>query len=324
VEALVSTMFVTSAGGHLSELLRIAERLEPCHTDVWVTPDHPHSRAALADRNVEFVPDVAPRHVGHLLRALPAAGRVLRSWQPQRAVSAGAGVALAFLPYLAARGVSCHYVESATRVSGPSLTGRVLTRTPRIRLYCRYPSWADGRWVFAGNDLDAFRVVDTPRPVGEVVRVLVTLGTGPEPFDRLLRPLVDVLRPDGPLERALNRRASVWWQIGPTTVPHGEIVRLQSPAAFAGMLSAADIVVTHAGVGCTIATLQAGVLPVLVPRRPPHETPDGHQAQFVREIQRRGLGLVTQPEELTAAMLTSSLDRRIVECPPGPFPLRSP
>ena len=39
-----------------------------------------------------------------------------------------------------ARECECHYIESAARVSGPSLTGRILRRVPRVRTYTQYRS----------------------------------------------------------------------------------------------------------------------------------------------------------------------------------------
>src|SRR4051812_20066204 len=115
VGALVTTAYVSSTGGHLSELLRLADRLGIAENDVWVTHDCAQSREALEGRRVIFVPEVAPRNVGQLLRALPGASGLLRRHRPRRAVSSGAGIALAYLPYLAQRGVGCHYVKSATR-----------------------------------------------------------------------------------------------------------------------------------------------------------------------------------------------------------------
>src|SRR5207244_8679359 len=137
-------------------------------------------------------------------------------------------------------------------VQGPSLTGRVLARTPGVRLYCRYRSWARGPWRYAGNDLDAFAVTAGEGPVGEVLRVSVIIGTGPEPFDRLLRPLGALLAPGGPLERESGRRVELFWQTGGQSAPGVPATPLVSPAELDERLRGSDVVSTHAGVGCTL------------------------------------------------------------------------
>ncbi len=315
----MSTVYVTSTGGHLGELLRLAERMEPSPDDVWVTHDSPQSRTALMGRQVVYVPEVAPRNVMHLARALPGGPALLRAHRPRRAVSAGAGIALAYLPYLARRGVSCHYVESMTRVSGPSLTGRVLAGTPRIRLHCRYRSWSRGRWAYTENDLDAFQVMPRPAAWGDTLRVTVMIGTGPEPFDRLLAPLARLLAAGGPLERETGRPVSVFWQTGGQQVPGMVASGLIPQDELDDQLRRSDVVITHAGVGCVLASLRAGVVPLVVARRPPTETPDGHQAQFATELDRRGLARVLSPERLCAADVLSAVDLGVVEKPLGPL-----
>ena len=85
--------------------------------------------------------------------------RCYRRRRPTRAVSTGSGIALGYLPYLAARGVECHYIESAARVSGPSLTGRILRWVPRVRTYTQYRHWSDAHWHYGGSGFDAFEPV---------------------------------------------------------------------------------------------------------------------------------------------------------------------
>lgn len=316
---LVSTLYVSSTGGHLSELLRLAERLDPDPDDVWVTHESAQSRTVLTGRQVVFVPEVAPRDVAALARALPGAPRLLRTHRPTRAISAGAGVALAYLPYLARRGVRCHYVESMTRTAGPSLTGRVLSGVPGVRLHCRYPAWSRGRWRYAGNDLDAFRVLPRADGPGECLRVTVMIGTGSEPFERLLVPLAELLAPGGPVQAAAGRSVDVFWQTGNQPVPGMRPSGLIPQADLDARLAASDVVLTHAGVGCALAALRAGVVPLVVARRPPRETPDGHQAQFAAELAGRGLARVLDPERMGAGDLLSTTGLRVIEEPLGPL-----
>lgn len=319
----MTTLFVASSGGHLTELLWLSKRIGDDDA-VWVTHDSGASRTALHGREVVYVPEVAPRDVRAALRCVPHARRLLRSRGIDRAVSTGAGIALGYLPYLSTRGVDCHYVESTTRVAGPSLTGRVLARLPRVHLYARYRSWAHGPWRYVTNDLDGFAARPTPRPLGERLHVVVMVGTGPEPFGRMLAPISTLLAPGGPLQRACGRPVEVLWQTAGLPVAHLGIdgIPLLTDLQLSAALAAADVVVSHAGVGCTTAALRAGRPPVLVARDPSlGETPDGHQRQFAAELARRGLARDVDPARLSAQDLLETLSSSIVAVEAPPFTL---
>src|SRR5436305_15113639 len=142
----MTTLFVATTGGHLTQLDSLASRIPPNGDEVWVTHANEQSRSMLADRDVEFVPYVGVRSVPDVLRCIPNARRLLARRKLTRAVSTGSGIALGYLPYLAARGVECHHIDGATRVNGPSVTGRVLQAVPGLRTCAPYQSWAAPRW----------------------------------------------------------------------------------------------------------------------------------------------------------------------------------
>lgn len=326
----MTTLFVSTTGGHLSELLRLTGQISGGDRAVWVTHDNAQARSALAGRDVEYVPFVAPRNLLHVLRCLPSAHRLLRTRGITRAVSTGSGIALGYLPYLAMRGVECHFVESTTRVDGPSLTGRVLARLPRVNTYSRYRpgtrrEWPAARWCYAGNDLDGFRAVPVPRvPVGRL-RVVVMVGTcGDFGFERMLRPLSALLAPGGPLERTAGMGVDVLWQTAGLPVAHLGIDAtpfLPSDDLDAAV-AAADIVVCHAGVGCATGSLRAGRLPVLVARAGRYgEASDDHQWEFAAELERRGLACHVDPASLTAGDLLATLQHTVVAVPAPATPL---
>jgi len=54
------TLFVATAGGHLSQLVEIAKRLPNDGDDieVWASNDHAQSRSLFKDKNAVFVPEV--------------------------------------------------------------------------------------------------------------------------------------------------------------------------------------------------------------------------------------------------------------------------
>jgi len=317
----VTTLFLATTGGHLTELASLASRVGDGRA-VWVTHANEQSRSLLAGCDVEYVPYVGVRNLVDVLRCVPTAHRLWRRRGITRAISTGSGIALGYLPYLAARGVECHYVESAARVRGPSLTGRVLRWVPGVHVYAQYPAWAGGRWCYGGSEFDAYEPVAARREPGATVRVVVTVGTATEfPFRRLVEPLAALLAPDGPLVGALGRPVQVLWQTGATPVADLGIsaVPFVPAAELAAALAEADMVVCHAGSGSATSALEAGRRPLVVARRRfAGEAGDDHQAELAAELARRGLALVRDPARLTIEDLLAALGtavRRVADPP---------
>ncbi|MBO0849917.1 MAG: glycosyltransferase family 28, partial [Pseudonocardia sp.] len=215
----MSTLFVATTGGHLAQLDGLSRRIPHDPDSVWVTHANEQSTSLLAGRDVEYVPYIGFHSVPGVLRTMPRAVRLHRERKITRAVSTGSAIALGYLPYLAARGVECHYIESAARVTSPSATGKLLRRVPGVHTHTQYPNWSDPGWHYGGSSFDVYQTVDEPRELGEVARVVVTVGTAGEfPFRRLIEPLAALLREDGPLARAVGRPVEVLWQTGCTPV----------------------------------------------------------------------------------------------------------
>jgi UDP-N-acetylglucosamine--N-acetylmuramyl-(pentapeptide) pyrophosphoryl-undecaprenol N-acetylglucosamine transferase len=295
----MSTLLVASTGGHLAELHDLVPRLGVGADRCWVTFDSPQSRSLLAGEEVVFVPPVTTRDVVGAARDLVAVRRLLKGERFTRVISTGAGVALsAFVPATLA-GIPCHYIESATRTAGPSLTGRLVARIPGAHLYTQYPSWAHGRWQHAGSVFDGYAPRRRParRPVGKVV---VALGTHRKyHFPRLLDRLVRVIPPS----------VEVLWQIGATRIPAMPAgARTEVPyAEMQQAMREADVVVTHAGIGSALAAFQAGHRPVYVPRRAGHgEHVDDHQAQIARALSDRGLVVAAEADAVTGDSLETA------------------
>jgi UDP-N-acetylglucosamine--N-acetylmuramyl-(pentapeptide) pyrophosphoryl-undecaprenol N-acetylglucosamine transferase len=324
----VTTLFVATTGGHLTQLHSLADRIPPDGDEIWVTHANEQSTSLLADRDVEYVPYVGRKDVPGVLRSTLHAHRLFRRRRPTRAVSTGSGIALGYLPYLAARGVECHYIESAARVGGPSLTGRILRWVPRVRTYTQHRHWSGGPWRYGGNGFDAYEALPVPHVPGDPVKVVVTVGTAAEfPFRRLVLPLAKLLAPDGPLEQALGRPVQVLWQTGCTPVDDLPITPTPflPSAELADALAAADIVVSHAGTGSALANLAAGRFAVMASRAAEFgEAGDDHQRQLADELAARGLALHRGPTEITVEDLLATLSttvRRVSAVPP--FELRS-
>ena len=311
----MTTLFLSTIGGHLDQLRILADRIPEDGPAVWVTHENYQSRAVLGGRDVEYVPYVHEGSVPDVARCVPTAHRLWQQRAVTRVVSTGSGIALGYLPYLAARGVSCHYIESAARVTAPSRTGRVLQHLPGIRTYTQYPQRAGARWHHRGSVFDEYEAaVDRDHPAG-VVRVVVTLGTTEKfPFDRLIERLTPLLSPDGELARAIGLPVDVLWQTGCTPAGHvaGTAVPYLGAAELAAAVAAADLVVSHAGVGSALTALAAGRRPVLVPRSAGTDGfADDHQRQIAMELARRGLAVHRDASALTVGDLMTALSSRV-------------
>ena len=310
----MTTLFLATTGGHLHQLDELASRMPPGPA-VWVTHANAQSRSLLSDRDVVYVPYVRPRHLLDVAGCVPTARWLLRTRQLTRVVSTGSVIALGYLPYLAARGIACHYIESAARVGGPSRTGRVLQRLHEIHVYTQYPRLADQRWNFAGSVFDAYSAVTATPTGGPTLRVVVTVGTAQEyPFRRMIERLVPLLAADGPLSTVTGKSVKVLWQTGATPVDGLPIdaTPFLSSAELAAALAEADIVVSHAGVGSALGALAAGRAPVLVDRREKFaEAPDDHQRQLSDELDRRGLAQARPAEAVSVDDLLRSMTLQV-------------
>jgi UDP-N-acetylglucosamine--N-acetylmuramyl-(pentapeptide) pyrophosphoryl-undecaprenol N-acetylglucosamine transferase len=294
-----STLLVASTGGHLAQLHRLRPRLEGVpQRVVWVTFDTPQSRSLLADEHVHYVSLVKPRDLKNVLRNMRFARRLFREHDVRAVVSTGSGIALSFLPLARASRIPTLYIDSAARSAGPSVTGRLLALVPGMRLLSQYPAWADAPWAYAGSVFDEFEpgpATDDPR----VRKVVVTLGTIDYPFERLVRRLGEIL----------PAHVDVFWQLGDThlTPASGEVMQMAPSAELQAEIAGADVVIAHAGVGSALGALEGGRRPVLVPRRAAHgEHVDDHQEQIAGELQRRGLAVHAEADELSYAHLEAA------------------
>ncbi len=118
-------LLVTSAGGHLSHLLRLRP-FWACHPRAWVSLDKPDARERLAGERVTWAHGPTNRSLRALGRNLGLAQRVLRQERPDVVVSAGAGVAVPVFLAARQRGVPTVFIEVYDRIDTPSLTGALL------------------------------------------------------------------------------------------------------------------------------------------------------------------------------------------------------
>ena len=224
-----------------------------------------------------------------MLSTLAIARRIITKHKPAAVFSTGSAIAIPFLNMATLFGVPAHYIESAARVEILSLTARVLSLNPRVRLYRQYEPKTQSRWQFAGSVFDAFEAVEeTPRAAPDVRRIVVTLGTGLHPFNRLVQNLEFIIPPG----------VQVLWQTGCTPLADGTLSpTAELPAAILDReMAQADAVIGHSGCGTALSALSAGKIPILSPRTARHgELVDDHQREIAVWLSERGLALLREP-----------------------------
>ncbi len=110
--------------------------------------------------------------------------------------------------------------------------------------------------------------------------IFVTVGTHGQPFERILKEVERLPNPD-----------EVVLQYGVGSPPRA-IRRAAAFMSFGEMeeyFQAADVIVTHAGVGSILCARRAGRRPIVVPRyRDLGEHVDDHQVELTRALAERG------------------------------------
>ncbi len=309
-------LMVASTGGHLAQLNRIAGSMDVHDDSLWVTFDTPQSRALLRGRRVLTVPYVAPRDWRGVLHAAWIILRRTRGESFDRVVSTGAALAVA--AFLAARvkRVPRLYIESISRVQGPSMTGRLVAWLRLASLQTQHRGWASSRWVYRGSVLAGYTSEPAPggAPSADALdappAMFVALGTiKPYRFDAAV---------DAVLGTGLASERTVW-QLGATTerelpgVVRGEV----SGEEFERCAREADVVVTHAGVGTVMQLLDWGIRPVVLVRRAHRgEHVDDHQTQIAELLRQHDLATVAEePGDLTGADLADAAARTVSPAP---------
>ncbi|MGO4691443.1 glycosyltransferase [Glaciibacter sp. 2TAF33] len=296
-------MLVASTGGHVAELARLAPGLGAAPNSLWVTFDSAQTRSLLSGQRRLFVPYVRPRDVRGVMRTAWIVERLLRHEHFDGVVSTGSAIAVSALPLAAAEGIPSLYIESVSRVEGPSVSGRILAACRLVEMHTQHESWAHGRWQMHQSVFNTFRSL--PKPPAERPSLFVTLGTiEGYRFDAMV---------DAVLATGLADERTVW-QLGYTErddLP-GRAYGQMLFNDFHDAAENADVVVTHAGVGSLIAFLEAGIYPVLVTRRKARgEHVDDHQTQIAELASALGVVEAVDAPELTADVIYAAARRRV-------------
>ena len=154
----MKTVLVASGGGHLQQLHSLLPRMGLADDVVWVTPASGLSTDLLREQPHFELPHPRPRDWRGAIRMTKIARQFLKQCGAERIISTGASPAPPFFLAGASLGLELHYIESATRSRGPSLSGTLVSWVPQANLYTQYPGWADRRWSFAGSIFDGYTV----------------------------------------------------------------------------------------------------------------------------------------------------------------------
>jgi UDP-N-acetylglucosamine:LPS N-acetylglucosamine transferase len=148
-------LLVCSTGGHLLQLVALRDSFGE-FSRTWITFDKTDARSLLSEEQVLFAHGPTNRSIKNLLRNLLLARRVVRSVRPKILVTTGAGVAVPFAWMARLRGIPVVYVESLSRIEGPSLSYRLIAPFA-ARTYVQWQELADAlpRARFAGNVFSA-------------------------------------------------------------------------------------------------------------------------------------------------------------------------
>lgn len=293
-------LWVASSGGHVAQAHRIERLLGVNPDSMWVTFDVPQTRSLLDRRRVTYVDYVAPRDIRASAHAGKRIRQVATSEEFDFVISTGAAIGFFGLPTLAiTTKTPVVYVESLARSQAPSLTGKIMRRAPRVRTFTQYPSWEGSAWHYTGTILDSFAATSRLER-SQVRKVFVTLGTiRPYRFDRLIDAVLNILEPAD----------QVIWQVGVTdrTGLPGETHTELPGEEMNRIMAESDVIITHAGVGSILASLELGKSPVVAVRRGQHgEHIDDHQQFIADVVSERGLAKILDLDEPARSTLEAA------------------
>ncbi len=133
----LDVLLVCSAGGHLLQLFALRDAWAG-YSRAWATDDTSDARSLLAGEDVTFARTPTTRHLGNLLRNLGIAWKLVGEKRPRVVLTTGAGTAVPFAWAARLRGARVVYIESLTRIEGPSLSLRLIAPAAD-RIYVQWP-----------------------------------------------------------------------------------------------------------------------------------------------------------------------------------------
>lgn len=297
-------LWVASGGGHSRQASRWAQVLGFEDKGYWAVSDSPQTRSLFDGRQAFFLNQVRSREIFSTLRFFWALMKCVPRKEIHTVISTGASVAIPTLIFFSLfTNKRTLYIESLTRVTAPSLSGKILALVPRLQLFS--PHMLPGkRWKFLDPKI-GFQTV-TARPIEDrnSLKIFVTTGTTGKTLERLARLLKPALQPKDRLVIQGDLTID-----GPVVVKQSEWF---SPAEVVQYIRWSDVVVAHAGVGTVLDCLENGKKPLLVVRSSQDgEHIDDHQGEFAIWLEQKLLAKVVSGKPLTRTEILNRSNTKI-------------
>jgi UDP-N-acetylglucosamine--N-acetylmuramyl-(pentapeptide) pyrophosphoryl-undecaprenol N-acetylglucosamine transferase len=295
-----SVHLVTSSGGHI-DLLRAIRKAFDGYSRLWVVQPSLRAEAIKAEGEAVHVLPPYDRHPirGHFASNIAQAAKIVLRDRPRVVVTSGAGITVPFCVFARLMGAKIIFVETMARVTGPSASGRVLSRLASRSLV----QWPEAVAAYPRARLCRAALLESVPPASHSVGsgTFVTVGTHNQQFNRLLA-MVDVAVGAGVLPTPVVAQGG-----SSTYRPRNyELRDWLSPEEVEAVLEDTQYVVSHGGSGLVSAALRTGHRPLVLPRLAVHhEHFDDHQTQIVGKLDELGL-VVRLGEAITEANLRAA------------------
>jgi UDP-N-acetylglucosamine transferase subunit ALG13 len=281
-----SGLFLSSSGGHFSELIYIAREFEASDKSQIVTFEGADTLISKLEFKINYLPYVAPRRIFPLIKMLPRLNRILRQGSFDYIASTGAAIAV--IGYILAKvsRLPFYYVESIARQTSLSLTTKLLKLMGLRNFFVQSEGLAVKGATLIPHPIHSFTSIKQEIPsCPNSFRIFVALGTIKD--YKFTRAIDQVMR-------LIDEQDTVNWQLGFTkydNLPGKSFVDLEREQ-FLHLIKSSDIVICHAGIGILIDCFRAGKKPLVIPRRGNYqEHVDDHQVEIMNFLLAKNLVL---------------------------------
>jgi UDP-N-acetylglucosamine transferase subunit ALG13 len=269
-------MFLSTSGGHFPELLYLTRRFKANKDSLVITYETPDTEINSPEFEMKFFPYVKPRRIIPLLKMLRAIFALANARDFDYIASTGAGIAI--VGYLVARmkRLPFYYVEIIARQSSLSLSARMLKILGQKYIFVQSETISSKFNVYLNPPINNFEVVRQKSSKSlRDLKIFIALGTIKGfNFERAIKIVLPLLKDSD----------SVHWQTGYSVnkdLPGKSFLHLNREL-FLDLLTDADVIICHGGIGIIGECLSAGKVPLVIPRRKMYsEHIDDHQVEIV-------------------------------------------
>jgi UDP-N-acetylglucosamine transferase subunit ALG13 len=270
-------LFLSSSGGHFSELVYIARKFDATKESQIITFDSSDTLVTSLEFDITYLPYVAPRKILPLVRIIPRLNRILNRKSFDYIASTGAAIAIIAYVLAKLRRKPFYYVESFARQSSFSLTTKILKIIGLKHFFVQSEGLASAKYMLIPNPINSFRSTrEIDFNIKKSLRIFVALGTIRDfEFPRA----IDLVK------QLVNETDLINWQLGFTKYENlpGKTYSELDRDQFIHLIVSSDIIICHAGIGILTDCFSVGKKPLVIPRRGKyHEHVDDHQVEMMK------------------------------------------